>query len=117
MAKMTLTQLLTATGVDQLTANGTEKVAAPEVSFSKLAERCRKAAEDTSVDVDERALAEKTASVAVVAKVLQEIRDLDGIPHTKVAAEATKEAAFVQAALAEGHSPADIASFLRSFAA
>lgn len=117
MSKMTLTQLLHATGVGELTPNGTEKVAAPEVSFAKLAERCRMAAEDTAVDVDERDLAEKTASVAVIARVLKEIRDTEGLTHTKEAAASSKEALFIKKALDEGHSPDAIAGFLRSFAA
>lgn len=117
MGKMTLTQLIAATGVDQLTPNGTEKIAAPEFSFAKLAERCRKAADESPVSIDEQGLGEKTASVAVIARVLKEIRDLERLPHTKEAAATNKEAVFIQRALAEGHTPDAIAGFLRSFAA
>lgn len=112
-----LDELLDATGIGSLADEPLPKTASaasePAGSLSKLAERCRQAAEDKSVSQDKE-LAEKVASVAIVQKILQECAEIEGVPREKTAASFSSEraATFIKEALAKGHNPEDIATFL-----
>lgn len=119
---MTLDELLSETGVKDLGgARGTTKTAAPEkANFSKLAERCRRAAIATPgerASSDEQVLAEKTAAVAVISRTLAEIREIEGIGggEVKTAAPTGKPfpvETFIKQALDKGYAPDQIAVFL-----
>jgi hypothetical protein len=118
----TLDQLLDAAGMDNVTGPPLQKTAANRPpDLLKLAERCRSAAEESPPasppgnTVNEQALVEKTAAVAIIRRTLAEIREIEGTPPeaTKTASpRGTDPAAFIKAALEEGHSPEDIARFL-----
>jgi hypothetical protein len=116
----TLDQLLDETGVSDLGGSRlTKKASAEPTNFSKLAERCRRAAVATPEEVDDSAnaeLAEKTASIAIISRTLAEIRSIEGAPQEKVASPTTQPStdveAFIKGALDAGHSPEAIASFL-----
>ena len=117
----TLEQLLDAAGMDQVTGPSLQKTAAQRPpDLLKLAERCRSAADEDppappADTVNEQALVEKTAAVAIIRRTLAEIREIEGAPPeaTKTAsASGPDPAAFIKAALEEGHSPEDIARFL-----
>lgn len=118
----TLDQLLEATGADELAGTPFKKTAAKESpDLLKLATRCRLAA-----DVEEEAappadlissqdLVEKTAAVAIIRRTMDEIRAIEGAPpeNVKTASErGPDKAAFIKAALEQGHTPEDIARFL-----
>lgn len=77
-----LNQLLDATGINELTGSHLKKTASERESFdlSKLAQRCRDAAETPAGEIDPSAqgeLVEKTAAIAVIHKTLSEIRDFE----------------------------------------
>lgn len=124
----TLDQLLDETGVTKLAGGRTNtKTAGEKFNFSKLAERCRKAADATpeeQTNSDRHNLAEKTAQVEIIRHTMAEIGSILGEPaaHTKTAAArqapvstphgiAVEE--FIKAALDQGHSPEAIAGFLQ----
>lgn len=121
---LTLDQLLDETGVNDLTGQSRlAKTAAAKPDFSKLAERCRQAANATPAEVsasDHHDLAEKTAAIAVINRTLDEIRAIDGgapIAHEKTAGVGLDVAAFIKTALDRGHDPQRIAEFLEKHAA
>jgi hypothetical protein len=114
----TLDQLLEATGIGELSGKGIKKTASEEpAAFSKLAERCRRAA-TASPEEEARGktneLVEKTAAVAVIARTLSEIEDIvnDGGDKTASAVDDPRIAEFINASLNEGHQPEAIAEFL-----
>jgi len=118
----TLDDLLDATGLSDLEAEGFEKRAAEAApteeheQFLKLAERCERAATQTSPlssSGRERELAEKTAAIEVIAQTLGEI-DAVVAGGEKVAADRRPAAAFIERALASGHAPAEIARFMKA---
>jgi hypothetical protein len=118
-----LNQLLDATGINELTGSHLKKTASERESFdfSKLAQRCRDAAETPVGEIDPSAhaeLVEKTAAVAVIHKTLSEIRHLESSGGSVKTAAAQglppAAAAFIKSALAEGHSPEQIAKFLQN---
>lgn len=117
----TLDQLLDETGVTDLGNARMAKKASPERhNFSKLAERCRRAAEATADDEatsEQHELAEKTAAIAIISRTIEEIRAIDeGGTITKEAAPVGDRnvdlESFIKAALDKGHSPDAIAAFL-----
>lgn len=120
----TLDQLLDETGVGALGGARLEKKAAEKPSFSKLAERCRRAATATAEErssSDDQLLAEKTASVAIIGRTLAEIREITGedtSTETVVKTAAVRGGAsfsvevFIKTALDQGHSPEKIAEWL-----
>lgn len=116
---MTLDQLLEATGIDEMAGLGLKKVAAeksPAVDFLKLAQRCREAATEVPVAVGddaERDLISKTAAVAVISRTLHEIDEICGVSEKTAAAVSVDPIAFAQEALSKGHSPEDIAVFMK----
>lgn len=114
MGSLTLDELLDATGISEMAGTDLEKRAGASipVSFSKLAERCRIAAETPSVS--DNGLAEKTASIAIIQRTLSEIDNIVGPPEAeKTAQESSADRAeFIRAAIEEGHAPEDIAEFL-----
>lgn len=112
----TLDELLDATGINEMTGRQLEKKAA-EVTFSKLADRCRKALESSPDDSEKSVsneLVEKTAAIEIIRRTLAEIREIEGSPpETEKTAEAgVDRAAFIKAAMDAGHSPEQIAAFL-----
>ena len=117
---MNLDQLLDATGIGEM--SGQTKTAAATSTrpdFLKLADRCRRAAEATPaerVDDHDRELVEKTAEVAIISRTLSEIESImagsEKTASPGVGVE--KTASFVQEALRAGHSPEDIAVFLKT---
>lgn len=118
----TLDQLLEATGVDELAGTPFKKTAAKQpTDLLKLAARCRLAADTEDVPpppadlINSQHLVEKTAAVEIIRRTMAEIREITGTPpeHVKTAsAGGPDKAAFIKAALAQGHSPEDIAKFL-----
>lgn len=114
----TLDQLLDTTGVSDLAGTRAhKKTASAGHDFSKLAERCRRAAEATPDEQsasDQQELVEKTASVAIINRTLGELREIDGEPaaHEKVAGSSFDLATFIKTALDAGHSPEHIAEFI-----
>jgi len=115
-----LDELLDATGINELDGSQLRKTAASseQCDFSKLAERCREAADATPSEVeqsDHRELVEKTAAIAVIEKTLSEIGSIVGAPLQKTAAARKTgfgRAAFIKSALEAGHDPENIAKFL-----
>lgn len=124
MGKYSLDQLLEATGVDELAGTPFKKVASNEPDLLKLAERCREAAsvEEPAAEaavseelVDTRQLVEKTAAVEIIRRTIAEIREIEGTPPEAIKTASTQgpdQAAFIKAALEEGHTPEEIARFL-----
>lgn len=111
MPKMTVAELLDATGVSSITKTAAAAPAAV-TDFSKLAQLCREAATEPAVDPG---LAEKTAEVAVIAQTLQEIAAIANTTKTASAVPpGPKTAEFIKRALAEGHDPTEIAEFLKT---
>lgn len=115
---LTLDQLLEETGIAGLSSSAKkaiEKQASGEVDFLKLAERCRRAAEAPApTTAVTSTMAEKTAEVAVVRRMLDEVEEvLDEVGATKTASP-FDTATFVKEALAAGHAPEQIAQFLKS---
>lgn len=118
----TLNQLLEATGVDELAGTPFVKKAAEEqLDFLKIAEKCREAAlEERELPergdlTDRQSLVEKTAAVEIIRKTLSEIRQIEGMSPEVVKTASSKgpdKAAFIKAALEQGHSPEGIAKFL-----
>jgi hypothetical protein len=114
----TLDQLLETTGIGELSGKGIKKTAGEEpAAFSKLAERCRRAA-TASPEEENRGktqeLVEKTAAVAVIARTLTEIENIVGEGEEKTAApvDDPRVAEFINTSLNEGHRPEEIAEFL-----
>jgi len=118
----TLDELLNETGVNNLGARHTKTAAPAKPDFSKLAARCRRAAEASPADqvaAGNATLAEKVASVEIIRRTMAEIAAIDG-GQTKTAAPAAPTvdtAAFIKVALEAGHSPEAIAEFLEKAAA
>ena len=120
----TLDQLLEATGVDELAGTPFKKTAAAEpLDLLKLATRCRLAADaeeepPPQVDlIDGQQLVEKTAAVAIIRRTMAEIREIEGSPPESVKTASERgpdKAAFIKAALEQGHSAEDIARFLEA---
>ncbi|RKX67338.1 MAG: hypothetical protein DRP42_00640 [Tenericutes bacterium] len=113
-----LEELLSTTGVGDMAGKQYEKTAADKsepFDFRKLAEQCRAAADATEAHREARGreLVEKTAAVAVITKTIDEINEIIGDPAEKVAST-TKLAEFVAAALDRGHSPDEVAKFLKT---
>lgn len=113
----TLDDLLDASGISAL---GETKIAGEAStgdeadSFLKLAERCERAAGAAAPNDRAAELAEKTAATAVIARTLAEIDALDGKnPGEKTAADDAGRTAFIERALAHGHTPDAIARFLK----
>jgi hypothetical protein len=110
---ISLDELLNKTGLRKL-AGEDQPANEDPFDFSKLAERCRRAADASP---DERAtvaaghLVEKTAAVEIIRRTLSEIRAIEGEPTVKTAG-AVDHAVFIKTALEEGHSPEAIARFL-----
>lgn len=118
----TLDQLLDETGVTKLAGARSNKTAAEKFSFSKLASRCRKAAEATPEEKANSAhqdLAEKTAQVEIIRHTMAEIDAIMDLPdhgQTKVASPQPRQPhieEFIKMALDAGHSAEDIATFLQ----
>lgn len=120
MNKLSLDNLLDATGINDLTGAQFKKtaVSGSNGDFSKLAERCRQAADATPEDVQQsnhQGLVEKTAAIVVIQKTLSEISAIEGTPSVKTAAAVRVEsgrAVFIKSALEAGHDPEEIAKFL-----
>lgn len=120
MEKLSLDNLLDATGISDLTGSQFMKTASAgnPGDFSKLAERCRQAADATPEDIKEsnhQGLVEKTAAIVVIQKTLSEISAIEGAPSVKTAAAVRVEsgrAAFIKSAIEAGHDPEQIAKFL-----
>jgi len=113
----TLDQLLDATGIDDLSGRKLEKTAAKrEPDLLKLAERCRQATvAQPEPSVDRRGVVEKVASIQVIRRAMEEIREIETGLTTKIASmDPAVEAAFIKAALDEGHTPESVARFLES---
>ena len=116
----TLTELLDATGVSDLSDdNLTKKAGATHGdNLSKLAERCRQAVSatpDEHAAAHDQELVEKTASVAVISRTLAEIQAIDATSPgaTKTAGPLQVDrAGFIKAALEAGHGPQEIAELL-----
>lgn len=119
----TLDELLDATGISELDGAFLEKNAAEvaraddDAELLKLAERCERAAAQPSAAPgtgEQRALAEKTAAVAIIAKTLGEIERVSAEGNgEKIASDQSREAAFIKRALASGHASEEIARFLK----
>jgi hypothetical protein len=115
---LTLDQLLEVTGVGAMSGKNLTKTAAVTQSpdLSKLAERCRRAAEATPDETSEaqaRVLIEKTAEVEIISRTINEIRAIEGKPVEKTAAPVEdKRAQFIKMALDEGYEPHEVAEFL-----
>ncbi|MBP9826353.1 MAG: hypothetical protein KBF21_19150 [Thermoanaerobaculia bacterium] len=120
---MTLDQLLDETGVSNLGRRHTKTAAPAKPDFAKLAERCRRAADATTDDhaaSERHGLVEKTAAVEIIRRTMAEIAALDGgQPKTAAAVSdaSADDAAFIRAALEDGHTPEAIAEFLEKQAA
>jgi hypothetical protein len=114
-----LDSLLDATGIGDMAGTQYEKTADAEqgepFDFRKLAEQCRDAVVATTEHREARGreLIEKTASVAVITKTIDEINEIIGDPVEKIANDPAS-AEFVRAALDRGHPPEEVASFLKS---
>lgn len=109
--RLTLDQLMTSTGVSALAGRDQEKTAEP-ASFAKLAERCRQAAQVSNEGSEERRLIEKTAQIAIISRTLAEIEAIAGESLEKSASD-VDVAGFINASLAAGHRPDQIAAFLK----
>ena len=116
-----LEQLLETTGVDELAGTPFTKRAAEEsIDFLKLAAECREAASTEEVPqsqedlISSQDLVEKTAAVEIIRRTMAEIREIEGSPPetVKTASAGPDKAAFIKAALDQGHSPEQIARFL-----
>lgn len=117
-----LDQLLNETGVNNLGTRHTKTAAPAKPDFSKLAARCRRAAEASPAEQAEaghEALAEKVASVEIIRRTMAEIAAIDGGQTKTAAAPApgVDTAAFIKSALEAGHDPEAIAQFLEKAAA
>lgn len=116
MSTLTLDQLLDATGISEMAGTHLKEASeTPEkMSFSKLADRCRRALATPEPSVDDiDNLAEKTAAVEIIRRTLSEIRELDNPPEIeKAATQAIDHSTFIRVALAEGHAPEEVAYFL-----
>jgi hypothetical protein len=114
----TLDQLLETTGIDDLSGRRIEKTAAAKqgTDLLKLAERCRQAAEaQPEPEIDQRSIIEKVATVQVIRRALEEIREIETGQIAKTASiDIGQQAAFIKAALDEGHTPESIARFLEN---
>lgn len=118
----TLDELLDAAGISDLEPAGLAKSAADgavaddDDQLLKLAERCERAATQPSAPPTSdkhRALAEKTAAIAVIAATLAEIEAIGGRAGEKLASDEERTAAFIERALGAGHPPDEIARFLK----
>jgi hypothetical protein len=118
----TLDDLLDVTGLAELRSGGLSKTAKEagveedHEYFLKLAERCERAAAEAPTEAGEakeRELQEKTAAIAIIAKTLDEIEALSGAATEKVASADLRAVAFVERAIASGHSPEAIATFMK----
>lgn len=117
----TLDQLLDETGVTKLAGRSNTKAAPEAPAFSKLAARCRKAAEVTSEEKtasDRNGLAEKTAQVEIIRHTMAEIDAILGDAPVQTKTAAPKQhplqvEEFIKAALDAGHSAEAIATFLQ----
>jgi hypothetical protein len=117
----TLDDLLDVTGLAELRSGGiskTAKEAGPAEAheyFLKLAERCERAATQPAEagGAIERELEEKTAAIAIIAKTLDEIDALAGAAGEKLASADPRAAAFIERAIASGHPPEAIATFMK----
>lgn len=118
----TLNQLLETTGLDELAGTPFKKKASSEqIDFLKIAEKCREAASEEAEIlpkedlINGRNLIEKTAAVEIIRRTLAEIRQIEGMSPEIIKTASLGEpdkAAFIKAALEQGHSPEGIAKFL-----
>jgi hypothetical protein len=112
----TLDQLLDETGISGISGGRMSKKASPaKEDFSKLAERCRRASVATEVEqveADQLGLAEKTASIAIIAHTLSELRQIADEPYEKTASANFDVETFIKTALEAGHSEESVAAFL-----
>ena len=114
----TLDQLLDETGVTGLSGHTKKASKSTQTDFSKLAERCRRAATATSeeqTNSTHQELVEKTAAIAVIGRTLAEIQEIEGPGQEKTAAvpqPTFNVEAFINTALDAGHPPEKIAAFL-----
>jgi hypothetical protein len=106
--------------LSELRSRGAEKTASADSNedeqayFLKLAERCERAAvQPLGANAKDLAIAEKTATIAVIARTLGEIEAIAGGGSEKTAGEDPRNAAFVERALAAGHAPEAVALFMK----
>jgi len=113
-----LDTLLDVTGIGNMAGKHLEKSAAKLTTeafdLSKIAAECRAAVSNTADGREARGreLVEKTAAVAVISRTVDEINAIIGDPVEKIASS-PEMAEFVHAALERGHSPEEVATFLK----